>query len=466
MSNNGRALKSGIWYTVANFMTKSIVFITTPIFTRLLSHEDFGLYNNFSSWLSILTVFVTLNLESTFISARFDFKHKFDEYIFSVLTLSSLSGIIWLILANVFPKQITSFVGINQVHLNMMLAYLLALPAVNLFQCRERYDFNYKCTIFISIAISIFSAGLSIGLVLILDNRLTGRIVGTVAPTIVIGLALYLYLAYKGKKVNISYWKYALPICMPFVPHLLSLTVLNSMDRVMITRFCGAEENALYSLAYTCGAIITLLMSSMNMAFSPWLGEKLYENKVSEIYTFSVKYILLFVTLTIGIVLLSPEILLFLGGESYQEAIYVMPPVAFGCVCQFLYTMYVNIEQFKKRTVGMACASVSAAFLNYFLNFILIPRYGYVAAAYTTLISYFWLLFVHMLLVKRLGYINAYPTKTIILVLGGMSLYTIVINFLYGLKLLRYVLIIFYVIAAILYICKNYKKLFVFLKRS
>lgn len=71
-SNNEKALKSGVWYTVANFIMKGIGFITTPIFTRLLSHSEFGLYSNYASWLQTFTMFVTLNLASTFISARFD----------------------------------------------------------------------------------------------------------------------------------------------------------------------------------------------------------------------------------------------------------------------------------------------------------------------------------------------------------------------------------------------------------
>ena len=75
--------------------------------------------------------------------------------------------------------------------------------------------------------------------------------------------------------------------------------------------------------------------------------------------------------MTCGIMLIVPEFLLIMGGQSYIEAIYVMPPVAFGCVCQFIYTMHVNIEQFKKKTVGMAIASISAAGLNYLLNMFL-----------------------------------------------------------------------------------------------
>ena len=99
-TNSAKALKSGVWYTVANFIMKGIGFITTPIFTRLLSHDEFGLYSNYASWLQTFTMFVTLNLASTFISARFDFEDDFDGYISSVLSLSTVSTLIWLLIMN------------------------------------------------------------------------------------------------------------------------------------------------------------------------------------------------------------------------------------------------------------------------------------------------------------------------------------------------------------------------------
>ena len=88
MNNDKKALKSGIWYTVSNFLIRSIGFITTPIFTRLLTKSEFGAFNNYSSWLSIITIFVTFNLESTLISAKYDYKESFDEYILSLLSSS------------------------------------------------------------------------------------------------------------------------------------------------------------------------------------------------------------------------------------------------------------------------------------------------------------------------------------------------------------------------------------------
>ena len=444
MSNNREALKSGVWYMFANFILKSITFISTPVFTRLMTQEDFGLYNNYTSWLGILTVLVTLNLRATFISAKFDFKDNFDEYIFSVLTLSTLLGVLWLVLVNIFSVQASELTGVDKSYLNLMILYLIALPAVDMFQGRERYAYKYKVSVLMSVSLSIFTAAAAIGLVLRMENKLTGRIVGSVVPTILAGAFLFLYLAKRGKKINIKHWKYAFPVCLPFIPHLLSLTVLNSMDRMMITKICGAEDNALYSLAYTCGTVITLLVNSMNTAFAPWLGEKLHDKKNFEIYEVSKKYILLFVALAAGLMLVTPEILLIMGGKSYQEAIYVMPPVAFGCVCQFLYTMFVNIEQYEKKTIGMAFASVTAALMNYGLNIFFIPKYGYLAAAYTTLASFLWLLLIHMMFVKRMGYIGVYPVKFIFVVLTGMSLYTVAVNYLYMFTPLRYTLVFVY----------------------
>lgn len=465
MQDNGKALKSGIWYTFANFFVRSLSFLTTPIFVRLLTHEDFGEYNNFLPWLTTFTYIITLNLEASFISAKFEFKENFDEYIFSILSLSGISGLIWLLLFNVFPNQFYQLTGVLPIYLNMIVVYLIFLPAINLFQERERYEFKYKSSVILSLLVAVSTTGLAVFLVLFGNDKLFGRIFGSIAPVVIIGAVIYLFFWRKGKHIKIKYWKYALPICLPFIPHLLSLNLLNSMDKMMIIKMCGSEDNAFYSLAYTCGSIVTIFMVSMNNAFAPWLGNKLNENNLSEITNVAKKYIYLFFLLAVGIMLISPEILLIIGDEGYMGALYVMPPVAFGCVCQFLYTMYVNIEQFKKKTIGMAFASISAAVLNYVLNFIFIPQFGYIASAYTTLVSYFWLLVIHMLLVKHMGYFRVYPIKTIIVVLISMCVITGFVIFLYQHLIIRYSIVVIYAVVIVTVLVKHKKEIISFLHR-
>lgn len=464
MKQANKAFKSGIWYTASNFLVKSIAFITTPIFTRLLTKAEFGLYNNYTSWLAIITTLVTLNLDSTLISARYDYEDRFDEYILSTLTLSTLSTLVWLLIANVFRNRISLFLGLEHVYVNVMLVYLLFLPAINLFQARERYNFQYKKTVIISLFIAVGTALLSVLFVLWLPDRLFGRIVGSVIPTVLLGGVLYIYFLRKGRKVKTEYWKYAFPICLPFIPHLLSLTLLNSMDRTMITRWCNPEDTAMYSIAYTCGSMVTLLMTSMNSAYAPWLGEKLNANQYDDIRKLSKIYILGFSFLAVGIMAVAPEVLLILGGRGYLEAQYVMAPIAMGCVCQFLYTMLVNIEQFKKKTVGMAIASVIAALVNFILNYVFIPRIGYLAAAYTTLAGYLCLLGIHMVLVYKIRLSKVYDYKMMIWTVLILMSITVLITLLYSNVLLRYLCLIIYFAFLIIITIKNKNRIMQFIR--
>ncbi len=459
MGSNSKAVKSGIWYTISNFLLRSVGIITTPIFTRLLTKQDFGLYSNFTSWLSVLSLCVTLNLGTTFISARFDFKDKFDEYILSMLGLCTCSIFTATLFFNVFSDFFVNLFGIDRIYINCMMVYLVFSQAIDMLQVKERFLFGYKKTVFISCLTTVSTALLSVLLVVALSDKLAGRIFGSVVPTIIIGLVVYVVIVLKGKRIRIKYWKYALPICLPYIPHVLSLNVLNSADRIMITNIRGPEENALYSLAYLCGSVITILVTSLNSAFSPWLGEKLHEGKFDETRSASKYYITLFLALAVGLMLISPEIILVFGGKSYMEAKYVMPPVMSGCVIQFLYTMFVNVEQFKKRTLGMALASASSAGFNLVLNYIFIPKFGYIAAAYTTLASFLWLLIVHMFLVKRIHYNMAYDYKFVSLIVLLVLVLTVVINALYIYTLIRYILIACYAAVMLTAAIKNRGKI-------
>lgn len=446
MTSNEKALKSGVWYTISSFLLRGMSFLTTPLFTRLLSQEEYGQFNNYISWQGILLIITTFNVKASLISARYDYERLFDQYIYSVQMLSTASVLVWMGMLNLFSKWAESFFGIGRFWLNLMLVYLIFETSLELFQDQQRFLYKYKLQVCFSLLTALLSVGLSLFLVVTMDNKLYGRIWGNVLPTIAIGLGLYIYFAYKGKRVDFGCWKYAIKICLPYIPHLLSLNILSSMDRIMITKYCGSVDTALYSLAYNCGFIASILATSMNTAYGPWLAEQLYDGDTDNVRRFSRPYIGAFCCCMIGFMAIAPEVLLVLGGKKYLSAMYVMPPVAMGCASQFLYTMFVNVEQIRKKTVGMAFASASAAVLNYVLNMIFIPRYGYVAAAYTTLAGYVWLLLVHMFLVHRINMSAVYSYRFIYFVVLAVGVITAGINFLYSHSIARYIFLAVYII--------------------
>lgn len=465
MSNEVKALKSGIWYVVATFLLRGIGFITTPIFTRLLTKEQYGLLANYSSWESILTIIVTLNLTSTLISAKYDYKDDFDSYIYSAMTLSMFSAGFWLIVTILCGNFFPELLKIDSLYLNIMLIHLMLTPVVNLYQARERYYFEYKKTVFISVVLTLSSALLSILLVYYMQNRLTGRIIGSALPSIIIGFGIFLhFFKIYNLKFSLEHWKYALKICLPYIPHSFSLILLNSMDRVMITNICGPEPTALYSLTYNVAAIVTIFLSALNNAFAPWLGDKLANKEYDQIRNFAPKYIALFYALVIGIILVSPEVLYILGGKPYMAALGVMSPVMLECVCQFLYTLFVNVEQFSKKTIGMAIATVLAALMNYVLNYYFIPKYGYIAA-YTTFVSYLFLLAEHMFLVYKIKLNKVYSYKFILFAVLVACLFAIIGNNLYSNNTIRYALMVLYMILSLTVIYSYKNQILKFIKR-
>ena len=444
MDLNRKALKSGFWFVLANLIVRAMSLITTPIFSRLLTKAEYGEFSNISSWLHIAIIVVTMRMEASFISAKFDYKDRLDQYNLSVLGLTGISTAFWILLVNVLPGLFTGWLDMRLLYINLILVYCFFHAVVNVFQMNERYAYRYKQSVFVALFLAVSSTLLSILLVRHMQNRLSGRVLGSVIMTIAVGAVLLFRFVIKGRKIDAAIWPYVLKVCIPYVPHLLSLQILNSMDRIMIRKIWGAEDTAMYTIAYSCGHMVTLLMTSMNGAFAPWLGDKLMEGAHKEIRKISSYYILLFSVMAIGMMLLAPEVLLIMGGKKYLDARYVMPPVAMGCICQFLYTLYVNIEQYKKKTVGMAFASIGAAVLNYVLNLIFIPKYGYIAAAYTTLAGYLFLLVVHMLLVRKLRYADVYDSRFILMLVGVIGLITVGVNLLYSTPILRYITVAVY----------------------
>ncbi|MGN0414034.1 MAG: lipopolysaccharide biosynthesis protein [Agathobacter sp.] len=455
--NDYKAIKSGIWFTISNFLVRSIGLITTPIFTRLLSTSEFGEFNNFLTWTGILLIVTSFNLEASLIRARYEYEKEMDSYVLSMLSLSGISTLILEILGCFFMPTLHKILSMNSMEIRAMFVYLFFSPAVTLFQNAERFKYKYKSTVVTSIFVSIGSSLVSVIFVILFYNKLLGRIIGYILPVALLGTFLYIYYFIKGKRIRTRFWKFALPITLPFIPHLLSLFLLGSMDKVMIKHICSIEDLALYSLAYTIGSLVSILVTSMNNAYSPWLGEQLKNKNYVLIKKISVSYVVLFVYLACGLVLITPEILYIMGGSTYMAAKHIIPPVTAGCMMQFIYCMYVNVEQYEKKTVGMAIASVLAALFNYVTNYIFINIFGYTAAAYTTYFSYLLLLIMHMYLVYRIGKSNVYDNKIIILIALIASLIICGIGSIFEYIVLRYIILFFYCCIGMVVLMK-YKK--------
>ena len=443
MSTSKTALKSGVVYAIATMINAGLTFLTTPFFTRVMTQENYGQYNNFLSWYNILMI-VSLNLSSTLISARQDYKKEIDSYILSMSALNGILVSFFGVVVFIFNNFFNRYIGLSRIYIFMMFMYIAFNQIFTLYQVTDRFSFRYKTSAIFIIICAITSAILPMGLVMIMKNQLLGRVIGLVIPTVIMGSVCEILFIKKGKRIRWQHWKYAVPICLPYIPHLLSLTILNALDKTMINSMVGSVETAIYSVAYTCGSALSLVVSMLNNAYVPWLAEKISEGDEKSVRKFSKYYIGIFQAVLITILLFAPEMVEILGGKQYSDAVTITPAIMVGCGMQLIYTMYVNVEQFYKNTKWMAVVSVVAAVSNGILNYIFIPLVGYKIAAVTTVASYLVLAIGHIIVVEKMRCAKYYSAKFSVIILITDIIAIPAFKYLYNYTTVRFFVIVVY----------------------
>ena len=443
--------KIALWYIFSSLFVKGLAVISTPIFTRLLTKEEFGFISNFNSWESILIILVTLDFSASIMRAKYDFPDRINEYMSSILLVSNLVTIVVMFIIEFNQSFFTNLLSMDISYIRIMFLYMLFLPAFNYLQVKHRIYQKYKFFVGFSILSALFQTTVSVILVLTLQNKLIGRIYGFVIPSLILNSILWLFIIHKSHKISTDCVKFACSISIPLIPHTLSGILLGNSDRIMVMKYCGASDTAIYSLAYSISLLSNLIWSSMNKAWLPWLFDNIHKDNKKAIKRNSIIYLSIFIIIVIGIFLITPEIVKIFGGEKYIDAKFVMPPVILGCIFQFVYTMYVNLEIYSKKTVIISIGTLLAALLNIGLNYIFIPKYGYIAAAYTTAVGYLALLIFHYIAVKIKvpELIDIYQNKNICFICIGMLFYSLSMNYVYRHDLTRYLVLNFYIIIAI-----------------
>lgn len=450
-------LKASFWFMISAFMQKGISTITTPIFTRLLTTEEYGQYNVFNSWLGIITIFVSLNLSwGVYTQGLVKFEDDRKVFSSSMQGLSLALSIVWLFIYILFKDSINNILGLSTVQMLLMIMMIWTTAIFNFWASEQRVLYNYKMLVFITIVVSLFKPIIGIIFVVNSSDKVTARIFGLAIVELVAYIGLCISQFLKGKRFFVSkYWKYAVLYNLPLVPHYLSQTVLNSADRIMIKNMDSERSAGIYSLAYSISLIMTLFNTALLQTLNPWIYTKIKQKKYTEISSVGYISLALIAFVNIMLIALAPEVVAIFAPKEYYDAIYVIPPVAMSVYFMFAYDLFAKFAFYYEKTFFIMAASIISAILNIILNYIFIKKFGYVAAGYTTLFCFIIYAVGHyffMVLVcnKYCDKVRPYKTRYIL----WLSIIFIFVGFLllttYKLVVLRYFLLACFCFIAII----------------
>ncbi len=462
MSNgsSNKVIKAGAGYVIGNYMLKGITFLSAPIFTRLLSTSEFGDFNTYLSFESIIYILVGLSLHASINNAKYKYGEKFNEYVSSIVLLTVVSFLAWLMLANLFFEQYQSWFGFDRLVANILVVHCLCSSLWQIYNSYLSVSYSYKSFLKISYFNAIFNMVLSVILILTLfdGQRTLGRIVGTVIPIALVGIYIVYFFFSSARPIfSKAYWSFGLQYSLPIVPHGISQVVLSVFDRIMIKDMVGSVEAGIYSFAYTIYTLFKVVATSLENVWKPWVYEKMDKKDYESVRKNGVSYAFAMAILTSLVLMVSPELIKILGDREYWDSVDCVVPVVVGGYFAFLYTLPSTIEYFYGKTKFIAMGTMMAAGVNILLNYIFIPKYGYIAAAYTTLVTYILYFFFHYYFAKRVHGYSLFSVNKLLLISIGVILVGGSVIVLKDIWMVRWALEIVFVAVGFFWAEKKYK---------
>ena len=162
------SVKATLVFAIASFATSGINYITTPIFTRLLSGAEYGTVAVYNSWYSIVRVFASMTLIFPGILNVGLYEHSENrwKYLSTMLGITTVSTAVLTVLYACFPGLFQGLLGLNGSLMALMLFSCFALPATTFWTMKQKYEYRYQVTFFVSVGSAVLAQAVAVAAVI------------------------------------------------------------------------------------------------------------------------------------------------------------------------------------------------------------------------------------------------------------------------------------------------------------
>jgi O-antigen/teichoic acid export membrane protein len=382
---------------VANVLVHLTGIIFMPLITKTLGAYDYGIWAQVQVTISLVLGFVGLGLPyalTRFLPVKTDRGEIREEFssVLSLVFLVTLAVSIVLIagadfVAGAFFDGASTIVRITGL-------IILVWSLDNVFLSLFRAFRQMKTYAVFAVANQYAQVGLIAYLVLNGHGVLSIVLAVLAVNAVVLIILFYLARSQIGlRRPHFSRLKGYLSFGVPTIPGNVSSWVVASSDRYVIGYFLGAASIGTYSAGYGLGSLIMMAATVLGLVLPPALSKLYDEGRMDEVKThlsYSLKYVLaLAMPYVFGAAILAQPVLrLFSTAEIASQGYLVVPLIALSILFYAAYVPVVQILVLVKKTRITAAVWISCALVNLGLNILVVPRWGILGAAVTTLIAY------------------------------------------------------------------------------
>ena len=456
MSKGKDLAKNTAIVSIGKICTQLITFFLLPVYTAVLSNEEYGVVDLLNTLTSLLLPIATLQIEQGIFRYLLDCRENKEKQTTLITTVSKFilvqSAICILIFLCASPF-------IHNEYKYFLMANLLMgiLSSISLQICRGLGDNKtYAVGSFITGALTVI---LNVIFIVVFKWGAYGMLIATAISNLLCAIyvfvkkKIYKYIDIKqnDKKLLKDIIKYSVPL----IPNMISWWIVSASDRTIISAVIGVAQNGIYSAANKFSGIFSTLYSVFNLTWTESasinINSEDRDEFFSKIFDFIVRF---FGSLCLGTIAVMPFVFGILVNEKFAESYYQIPILILGSVFNILVSFLGSVYVAKKLTKEIAKTSIIAAIINIVVNIALIKQIGLYAASISTVIAYFAMFIYRWIDVKK--YVSIKTNKALIAVLS-VSFLVVIITYYLKMKIISIVVLLAVIIIAI-YINKDSAK--------
>lgn len=398
-------------YTVVGFLNAGIGFLLLPVLTKYLTPADYGIISLINVYVAILTPIVGMSTSGYATVEYYNRNINKQEFgrVFSSVRIVPILGIFPILI--IFLAGQSVFPGLMELPLN---GYWLILPML-LFTLYHNNFTSFLLATKRAFLFSVTTAGkivfeisLTLLFLIYLNKGWDGRIYSALVTAIGFSLlSVWYYRKWNllSRDIRSTYIRQALLFGAPLILHQIGKFVINQADRLFLVKMVSLQEMGIYSVGYTVGSAIMILVGAFANFYSPFLYERLAKgSEKAKLEVIRVSYLFIGISfaallaLTVG----SPLLFRFFINSTYGSAVQYVFWIGLGYFFWGFYIIFAGYIFYLKKTKILGYLAIFNVVLNCALNYVLIKWLGAIGAAYATCVSFFVVAVIIGLIVNKL----------------------------------------------------------------
>lgn len=394
MSNSGKystLTKNMMLFTISSFGSKIISFLLVPLYTSVLSTQDYGTVDLMTTTAQLLVPLLTLNIQDAVLRFALDKTNKKEDVFLVSFYLNIIGGAV--LAGALFLLHFTGIVELNPYYLIFLFASFFFGSVNNSLQMYLKANDKVLVLTIGGIINTLIACSLNLLLLLVFKWGVNGYMIANTVGLVIFDIYAWIagdvnHSVRYGKR-NKTLFKAMALYSAPLIANSLAWWINSASDRYILTGFRGTGENGIYSVSYK---IPTILSTITGIFYNAWSISAITEFDKDDQdgfmgNTYSA-YSILSVLACSGIMILNIPIAKLLYAKDFFQAWRCVPFLLAGTAFNGLALFEGCVFGAAKRTGDVSKSTIFGACVNTALNFLLIYFFGAIGAAAATMVGY------------------------------------------------------------------------------